>query len=140
MNGLPASPQGDSSPGRAGRQTRGPDQRLGRSQRLIRSTDFADTFSQQRKWVGRTMVLWLRSADDAAWRLGVVSSRKVGGAVQRVKARRRLREVFRRHRAGLTGCYDVVLVARATIVTAPWAAVVDDFMTLARKAGLVTSP
>jgi ribonuclease P protein component len=138
MSGLPVPSDGDLSPGGADGQTRGPDQRLGRAQRLTRSTDFDDTYSQQRKWVGRFMVLWLRSSDDASWRLGVVSSRKVGGAVQRVRARRLLREVFRRHRYQLQGRFDVVLVARASILTAAWTAIESEFLTLVQKAGVYT--
>ncbi len=83
------------------------------------------------------MVLWLRSGDDAALRLGVVSSRKVGGAVQRTRARRLLRDVFRRNRHRLTGPVDVVLVARAAILRAPPAAREADFLSLARAAGIM---
>lgn len=82
------------------------------------------------------MVMWVRSGDDASLRLGVISSRKVGGAVQRVRARRRLREVFRRHRYQLRGSYDVVLVARAPVVRAPAAEIEKDFIALCKQSGL----
>lgn len=82
------------------------------------------------------MVMWVRSGDDASLRLGVISSRKVGGAVQRVRARRRLREVFRRYRYQLRGPYDVVLVARATVVRAPVADIEKDFIALCKQTGL----
>jgi ribonuclease P protein component len=86
------------------------------------------------------MVLWLRSGDDAELRLGVVSSRKVGSAVQRVRARRVLRDVFRRNRHRLHGSFDLVLVARGPVVTAPRAAVEEEFIGLARRAGLIVEP
>jgi len=84
------------------------------------------------------MVLWLRSGDDAGLRLGVVTSRKVGGAVQRVRARRLLREVFRINRHLLRGPYDVVLVARGHVLNAGSAAIRAEFMDLANKAGVYT--
>ncbi len=82
------------------------------------------------------MVLWVRTGPDAARRLGVVSSRRVGGAVARNRARRRLREVFRQNRERLTGEADVVLVARAGYDATPWNELVEEFVRLARRLGL----
>ncbi len=84
------------------------------------------------------MVLWRREGEGAALRLGVVTSRKVGGAVQRARARRLLRDVFRRNRHRLSGSYDVVLVARASILRASSAAIETDFMVTVAQAGLVS--
>lgn len=115
----------------------GPDQRLGRKRRLVRAVAFQDTYSQGRRWIGTFMVLWLRSADDADLRVGVVASRKVGGAVQRNRARRRLKELYRRNRHRLSGKYDVVLVARRDLVKARWDELVEEFVELAGQAGLL---
>jgi ribonuclease P protein component len=85
------------------------------------------------------MVLWLRQGPGAALRLGVVASRKVGGAVQRARAKRRLREVFRLHRPRMSGEADVVLVARAAILTASWEEVGAELRRLAARAGLLVN-
>ena len=81
------------------------------------------------------MVMFLRDAPDASARLGVVASRKVGNAVERARAKRRLREVFRLNRGLLPPDFraDVVLVARRAILDAPWARVVGDFAWLVRQ-------
>ncbi len=50
-------------------------------------------------------------------RLGVVASKKVGGAVQRNRAKRLVREWFRHLTIELPGC-DVVVVLRAGAHTA----------------------
>lgn len=71
-------------------------------------------------------------------RLGIVSSRKVGGAVQRARARRQLREAFRRQRHLLSGRVDLVLVARASLRTASRNDIEQDFMALAAKAGIAS--
>ncbi len=116
-----------------------PNQRLGRKQRLTQSSLFRQTYDQGRKQVGRYMVLWLRHADDASLRLGVVTGRKVGNAVERARARRRLREAYRRNRSRLSGPFDVVLVGRRAILQAEWQEVVLDLMNLVRRAGLLKS-
>jgi ribonuclease P protein component len=136
MNGLPVPPKGGSPSGGTGAEPRVPDQRLGRNQRLIRSAHFDEAFAGRNKHVGRFMIMWLRSADDASLRLGVITSRKVGGAVQRVRARRLLREVFRRNRHTLTGSFDILLVARAALLKATTLELENEFLTLAAKAGL----
>ncbi len=112
------------------------DRRLGRRRRLLSSRCFQETFTQGRRYPGRYMILWTRQAPDAARRLGVVSNRRVGGAVERNRARRRLREVFRLNRGMLTGTADIVLVARAGCGAAPWRDLVEDFCRLARRAGI----
>lgn len=110
---------------------------LGRKQRLQRPGQFEETYDQNRRWHGRFMVLFLRSAPDASLRLGVVASKKVGNAPERARAKRRLREAFRRQRAEFAGrTDDVVLVARRSILAAPWDDVVAELRKLAAQAGL----
>jgi len=86
------------------------------------------------------MVLYLRSGDDAALRLGVVASRRLGGAVKRNRARRLLREAFRRERPHMHGDFDVVLVARREILEADWQSIREELRRLARRAGLLGEP
>jgi ribonuclease P protein component len=59
--------------------------------------------------------------------LGLTASKKVGGAVQRNRARRRLREAARQllPELGLAGV-DYVLVARQQTPEASWDALLDD--------------
>jgi len=112
-------------------------QRLGRSQRLKSDREIREAYAQGRRWVGGCMVLWLRSGAGAALRLAVVSSRKVGNAVERNKARRKLREAFRLNRWRLRGDCDIVIVARRRILTTSSAAVERELLYLARRAGIL---
>ena len=114
-----------------------PDQGLSREQRLTRSSLFRETYEQGRRWTGRYMVLWLRSGEGASLRLGVVSSRKVGEAVARVRARRLLREAYRRSRHRFSGPYDIILVSRRSVLDARWEDICLELLALATKAGLV---
>jgi ribonuclease P protein component len=70
-------------------------------------------------------------------RLGVITSRKIGNAVVRTRARRLLREAFRLNQHQIARTVDVVLVARASIAEKHFADVEVDFVTALRRAGLL---
>ena len=111
---------------------------LSKAQRLIKASLFREAFAQKRSVVGRFMVLWLRTGEGAALRLGVVTSRKVSArAHDRNLARRRLREAFRTLRGRLHGEADVVLIARRSILAATQREVEDELRQLLNRAGLL---
>ncbi len=127
------------------RKTRSPEdtpvdsKTLSKEQRLIQASLFGEAFAQKKNVVGRFMVLWLRTGQGAALRLGVVTSKKVSNrAVDRNLARRRLREIFRQHRAELSGSFDLVIIARQNLLAASYVDVEREFLRLAEKAGLLT--
>lgn len=124
----------DSSPPKSGL-----DRCLSKNHRLTRSSLFSETFSQNRKRVGRFVVMWLRSGDDASLRLGVVTSKKLHlRANKRNFARRRLREAYRNLRPWFSGDFDVILVGRRSIISADWKDLIKEMLKLAFKSGLIT--
>lgn len=92
----------------------------------------------RQKWAMPGLVLQARRRDDqgGALRVGFTASRKVGGAVVRNRAKRRLRaaaeEVLAAH--GKAG-YDYVLIARAATPTRPFPALLKDLEAALKRVG-----
>lgn len=112
--------------------------RFGREARLRKGSDFARVRERgTRVAQGCLVANWLRLPAGSRSRLGVVSSAKIGGAVERSRARRLLRECYRVHQREFERPLDLVLVARPSINGKTFAEVEREFLTIARKARLL---
>ncbi len=101
-------------------------------ERLTRRADFLLVAGTRRKYVTPAFVLQARTRDAIPperpiVRIGFTATKKIGSAVLRNRARRRLREAARATlpEAATPGC-DYVLVARAGTLTHDYAAMVAD--------------
>ena len=111
---------------------------LGRKARIKQSRDFARLRREaQRAASGCLIANWGRLPAAGHSRLGVITSGKIGNAVNRNRARRLLREVFRLHQHELAQPIELVLVARQSIVGKRFGQVEKDFLTTLRNAGLL---
>jgi ribonuclease P protein component len=104
---------------------------LGPAARLRSHSQFKRVQDRGRRVARRSMtMLGLPNACDCD-RLGIIASRRLGGAVVRNRAKRRLREVFRRmppdpaDRPALH--LDLVAIARRELLTLPFTAIETDF-------------
>ncbi len=112
--------------------------RFGCGARLKDGRDFARVRQEgTRLACGCLIANWRRLAPGNPTRLGVVTARSVGSAVERSRARRLLRESFRLHQHDLVGPVELVLVARPSIAGKGFAQVEKDFLTMLRKTGLL---
>jgi ribonuclease P protein component len=112
--------------------------------RLKRRSEFLRVAGARRKWAAPGLVLQARrhepgeatpdAAPEGALRVGFTASRKVGIAVERNRARRRLRaaaaEIMPRH--ALPG-HDYVLIARTETAGRPWPALLADLEAALRR-------
>jgi ribonuclease P protein component len=85
-----------------------------RRHRLSRSQDFDAVYRHGRSVATRYLVLYSfpREGGGDGPRLGLAVSRQVGGAVQRNRLKRRLREAFAELSDRLPADHDYVLIAR----------------------------
>ncbi len=110
--------------------------------RLKRRAEFLQVAAANRKWVAPGLILQVRrqpsteSQNDAApiaarlepVRVGFTASRKVGNAVARNRARRRLRSVAREVLTHAEPGNDFVLIARPATLDRDYQALVGDLV------------
>src|SRR5437763_15887850 len=89
--------------------------RFPKSRRLTLDSEFQRVRTEGASVRGGTLTLGvLKNAEPKApVRSGLITSRRVGGAVVRIRTRRRLREIFRKLQHEISGGVWVVTVALA---------------------------
>ncbi len=110
---------------------------LRRRQRLRGAGAFASIRTEGERRVCGCLVLNWKPTRGEHSRLAVITSRKLGGAVVRSRARRLLREAFRLQQHDLRGTADLVLIARASLVGKSLEHVRRDLRRCLREAGLI---
>ncbi|GHU59674.1 hypothetical protein FACS1894133_6930 [Clostridia bacterium] len=90
---------------------------------LRRNGDFTRLYKKGKCYVRRDFVCYITPSKRRVSRLGITTTKKIGGAVVRSRARRVIREAFRHYEAelrerGVTGRYDFVFVARVCTAAA----------------------
>ena len=83
------------------------------------------------------LVLYARKNRTGANRVGITVSKKLGHAVVRNRVRRRLREVYRLNESRFQPGWDIVVVARSRCISASFQDIVNAYLTLANKAGIL---
>lgn len=113
-----------------------------RSARLLRHADFERVYKQGRRHFSASMTVfyWQRPQVDVTvatgpaakppvapgLRIGFTVSRALGGAVQRNRMKRRLREAVRLTRPAASASADVVINPKKSLLTVEFAAVVNE--------------
>lgn len=98
---------------------------------------FRRIYHKGRSAVTPFLVLYCRRNGQVHNRLGVTVSTKLGGAVVRNRARRRLREVYRLAQPDLKQGFDIVLVARSRAVNGPYLKLTSAFYGACGQLGLL---
>jgi len=104
---------------------------------LKKSHEFKRLYSKGKSAVSHCAVVYCRRNGRAGNRLGVSVSTKLGGAVQRNRVRRRLKEIYRINEGKLLAGYDIVIVARMKIRFMRFSEIESSVLSLLKKLNIV---
>jgi ribonuclease P protein component len=110
----------------------GPAAGLGSHERIRRRADFKQVYGQGVRIHGRFSTIFVLPNNRGIGRLGIAATKKLGDAVRRNRAKRLIREVFRRNK--IAPGLDVVVVPRRELLEASLTALEADYRnTLERR-------
>ena len=111
-----------------------PSQRFTKAQRVRRRDEFQRVFDVSQRAKGRYLTVLVAPNGGETSRLGIVASRKLGDAVRRNRAKRLIREVFRRSDVLPPGKgLDVVIIPRRELFDATYSSLESDFRATIRR-------
>ena len=79
---------------------------------IVRNTEFARAYRRGKSYVSPFLVTYVLRRKSGGVRLGITTSKKIGGAVQRVRARRVIREAYYAMNLDPAKHVDLIFVAR----------------------------
>ena len=103
---------------------------------LKQNHEFRRLYNKGKSAVSPYFVIYCRKTGRPVNRLGITTSVKLGNAVKRNRARRRIRELYRTHEAGLLPGYDIVIVARTRAIYGRYPELKRSFVQQMKKLGL----
>ena len=106
--------------------------------RLTRSTDFKRVRRTGKSYAHPLVVLVAQASEAPKVRVGVTAGRSVGGAVQRNKAKRLLREAMRPLLPDLPPGWDLILIARPALIPTSLQEIRRVLISLLRRAQIIS--
>ncbi|HEX9112038.1 MAG TPA: ribonuclease P protein component [Terriglobales bacterium] len=97
-----------------------------RAARLLKHSDFERVYKVGRRHFSSHMTVFYQRQAEGGARVGFTVGRVLGGAVQRNRIKRRLREAVRLRRALLKGPVDVVINPKKSVLTVAFPVVVEE--------------
>ena len=97
-----------------------------RAARLLKHSDFERVYKQGRRHFCSHMTVFFLPQAEGGARVGFTVGRVLGGAVQRNRIKRRLREAVRLRRSTLKGAVDVVINPKKSVLTLEFSLVLEE--------------
>ena len=111
-----------------------PSQCFSKVRRLRRRGEFKRVFDLALRTHGRFLTVLMAPNEMVASRLGIVASRKLGDAVRRNRAKRLIREVFRKSSPLLfKSAVDLVVIPRRELFDATYPSLENDFLSAVKR-------
>ena len=105
---------------------------------LKQNYEFRRLYSKGKSAVCPYFVVYCRKTGRPVSRLGITTGVKLGNAVKRNRARRRIRELYRTHEEQILPGFDVVIVARTRVIYGRHSELERSFRQLVKKLGLTS--
>jgi ribonuclease P protein component len=109
------------------------DQAFAAERHVRRRAEFQRVYELGERVRARLMTVVVLANDRPVSRLGIAATRKLGGAVVRNRAKRLVREVFRKAR--VADGLDIVVIPRSEMLDAEYRVVEAEFGYVLRRAG-----
>ena len=103
---------------------------------LKQNHEFRRLYNKGKSAVSPYFAVYCRRTGRPISRLGITTGVKLGNAVKRNRARRRIRELYRTREGTLLPGYDIVVVARSRVIYGRYAELERSFGQLMKKLGL----
>lgn len=104
--------------------------------RINRAQDYNDIFKNGKKYIGKHIIVFMKGNNLNNNRFGIVTSKKIGNAVIRNRAKRRIRAVIQQESNKLNNSYDIVIIGRVNIKNVSFEAIKQDFLYIMKKGKL----
>ena len=109
-----------------------------KTKRLVLPVEFKRVRTQGTAQRGRLLLLGvLAEKEEKLFRVGFITSKKIGNAVVRNRVRRRLRDIVRTELARLRPGFWFVLIAHPAAVRATFQELKDEWLRLAERASIL---
>lgn len=108
-----------------------------KARKLQKNADFQLVYKHGTYEINRYCVIYKMPVNKGTTKVGFVTGKKVGCAVERNRARRLLREVYRLHQREIREGYHIVIVARQAINGLSYTDIEGPFMKLMNRSKLL---
>lgn len=109
------------------------DERFRKSDRILKREMFRRVYQDGRKFHSRLFTAFVLPNSEELPRIGITVTRKTGKAVKRNRARRLVREAFRRNKWRLSAGVDIVINAKSDLAEASYQELEGEFVRFLEK-------
>ena len=106
-----------------------------KSDRILKRDRFLEVYDSGRKIQATYFTAFVLLNQSEKPRIGITATRKIGNSVERNRARRLVREAFRKNKGLLPNGVDIVINVKRRLNDASYGALEGDLITFLKKVG-----